>query len=865
MLEHTVATMLATSVAASACVAVGGCGSEPLILPEEPGANGTVLVIDRLGVVSAIALEGDGAGFEIAPDRSEDLVAHVLYYEGTLPAVGLGAGPLAAAAPGAPWRSLPSFDRAKINSIVDGQALGFESIFELTGAARDFHLGLLDVIACLGAGGCASDPSELAGCATPCPAPTPPRAPEAPALPDPPLAPLMGPCREGFAETPLHGESLCLPAARTPCTSGQVQWIESAACTAIEACPASAYAEDLPTGVTAYVDPAGPNGDGSLGAPFSTVAAALASNAEIIAITSGTMPTPTVDRPVTIVGRCPELTIFEGDLAIPSTLTIRGATIRGKITVEGTATLSRLVIDGPGAGLESRGTVVADSIALADGAGPGVLVTEGTARLEHFAITGFGMGGVTASGTATVSLSRFTIEDLGSTEPDNGRGIDVRDAAVLTAEAGLILGGTGRGINASGGSVIARDLVIRDSRPAIDDRGGSGIVIDGGASFEGARLFIDGVRASGLSLGGGVVAMVNDLVVADVKERLQDSNDGQGIMIKDGAIAVVDRAHIELATTSGVSVAGTGTRATLNDLVVARTRSKAVDNTLGHGISIYDHAHLDFARMRLEDSRHRGFEVTAESSATGSDLTVLGTLPEASNGRSGQGLSATLMSNLQLERYLGRDNHSAGLETEGGGEHTVTDITISGTLPPIGEEYVPSAIKIRGGVARLTRVELVDNVHGGLTVEHDGIEAFVEDLRVTGSTIQAVKIGNGGRTRGARWALIENGSEGIALSGISSLEAEDLLIRGSISDASGSGSMRLGTGMTIDFAAVQLRRFAIVDNESFGVTFTEGEVTFEDGEISGHRVGVGVTVPNYPLARLTAGVRFANDVDIQQR
>ena len=96
MLEHTVATALATFVGAT----VGGCGSEPLILPEEPGANGTVLVVDQLGVVTAIALEGDGAGYVVAPDRDQDLVAHVLYYEATLPAVGLGAGPLIAAAPG---------------------------------------------------------------------------------------------------------------------------------------------------------------------------------------------------------------------------------------------------------------------------------------------------------------------------------------------------------------------------------------------------------------------------------------------------------------------------------------------------------------------------------------------------------------------------------------------------------------------------------------------------------------------------------------------------------------------------------------------------------------------------------------------
>ncbi|MEQ9321077.1 MAG: hypothetical protein RIF41_18080, partial [Polyangiaceae bacterium] len=140
-------------------------------------------------------------------------------------------------------------------------------------------------------------------------------------------------CASGFVSDDLGGCAPVLPPA--PCEDGATALPGDATCRPIAECGSEPWGLIETVVDTVYVDAASSGGDGSLAAPFPTLAEAVAtaSSGSTIAVAAGSYQGDLAlgDVPLTIWGRCPALVSIVGgiDIAGPGEVTLRGLAITG--------------------------------------------------------------------------------------------------------------------------------------------------------------------------------------------------------------------------------------------------------------------------------------------------------------------------------------------------------------------------------------------------------------------------------------------------------------------------------------------------------------------------------------------------------
>ncbi|MFO0723821.1 MAG: hypothetical protein U1E65_08575 [Myxococcota bacterium] len=695
--------------AAIAFVASSGlvvaCSRAPWVL--EVGAEPRALILVQLSDLapSVTAYDIDAAGPIRLPSDSvfrgragASLV--VLSYATPLSGLGLTAGPLEVSAEGAP---LPLWDGIWIGGADDAGLVRAATVPPALSAIR--ISGLRPAQACLDARSCFG--LDDTSCRPSCEVSTT----EEPVAPNPPQ---LTPCPSGWIAGNLSAVlgTDCEPyAVARACALAAAQFPGDPDCHPIgRACPAAAFADDLPS-ATVYVDPQGPaGGDGSRAAPYQSVSVGLAHapSGGTVALAAGVYTASvSLGRGIHLRGACPERTIIRvpdrivgigvatasiSDLSVEGGANgirvNRGAVALRGVVVRGARAAGVLVA--PGSALRAEEVVVRDT------GGPGVRLQSASLDVRRAAFLGLTTAGIAAT-TSTVHLQGVRISGVRLAAVDTNAPAIVATESSVAATAVAFDHAIGRAYIGVGGALQLSDFWVRqvelgdDQSAAFEvrsvrvqlDRGSifgvgrSGVRASEGTVVRGADLLVGGLRGDQPRALAGFYAATG----AYALERIRVHSLGNGVELhQDDAMAPitstitdarlvgtstaefpragissfgplgscrVSRVVIEQAP-NGVRLEGSALDA--SDLWILDAIGPAGFDVGGRGIAILEGGSVRLRRASVARASFTGIVVSAGASLDAEDLRVGEFGLSGTVGRTNNGILA-VGAHLRLSRF----------------------------------------------------------------------------------------------------------------------------------------------------------------------------------------------------------------------
>jgi hypothetical protein len=165
------------------------------------------------------------------------------------------------------------------------------------------------------------------------------------------------------------------------------------------------------------------------------------------------------------------------------------------------------------------------------------------------------------------------------------------------AGAALLADGTGSLLQ-------VEDAVLRETARTIDGTGGHGLSVQNGGRVEALRVAVErNVEAGIVASGTGTTLVLLDAVVTDTLGRLEDGLFGHGLEVQTGATAEATRLVLEGNRDVGLLVSGAGSRAELAHLVVRDTAAQSADGAAGRGLVVQQGATAVVRRGLFERNR----------------------------------------------------------------------------------------------------------------------------------------------------------------------------------------------------------------------------------------------------------------------
>lgn len=545
-------------------------------------------------------------------------------------------------------------------------------------------------------------------------------------------------CADGFVGDDTGGCVAVLP--EVACSPGTMALPGETLCRPVAPCGNGVWGEIPVDANTLHVDPSfGGLGDGSAGAPYATIAAAVAAAppGATIALAAGDYHEQVrIEKPVTLWGRCPEMVTIAGDGSIgtsASMLILAGATdavVRG-VGITGSAF---------GVAVSGATNVTLDRVWVHDVASRGVDV-ENTLGEASILVTDSLVERATG-------LSFFAL----------GAGLTIERTEARDTQVGG--GATGRGISARGGSM----LTVRDSylhhhgdqtillsgstgtveRSLLTDTAGSPGVVSGGVAVQrdsttleaSAMTLTDVIVERSANYGilvEGSTAALTRVVVRDTQLTEDAINFGAGLQVQghagvgEPANVTVDASVFERNRYGAISV--TGASASVWSTILRDTAPRHGSLEFGRGtLTFHDQATSLPATMDLVGSvvtRNHEAGVFVQGATMFIDRTaVLDTHPNP-EGIYGRGinvqseLDAGLPSEVTVVSSTIADNHELGVYAEGS-TLALVGSRVSGTKPRPADglfgdgAHVDSSKISLQGLLSIESTEIVDNARVGV-------------------------------------------------------------------------------------------------------------------------------------------------------
>lgn len=315
--------------------------------------------------------------------------------------------------------------------------------------------------------------------------------------------------------------------------------------------------------------------DGSRGAPYATLAAALQASRGSGDVNIAIGPGSFLAGLTLVQGAGGRTMTVQGCSDSETTLYGERAPLRSVLAIGGTTpiALRRLRVTGPGGGVVVR--------AGAD------------ATLERLTLEqtqGFGVG-VVGEG------ARAAITDVEILQPDGAPHRRMLGWGVVVAHGQATLtrvhvqGATGMGVFVGGGSLSASELVVADTSHTGKGRRGFGIYARDGASLSLADCVVQGASDAGVALIDVATASLTRCTINDVAEDSTGGGDGIVAIRQDAAATptlTLDAVEVHRAARMGLALSGV--QATVSGLVAGD------DNGLSSaGSSIYGTADVSLS------------------------------------------------------------------------------------------------------------------------------------------------------------------------------------------------------------------------------------------------------------------------------
>lgn len=353
-------------------------------------------------------------------------------------------------------------------------------------------------------------------------------------------------CSRGYRPVTDDGVTACEPwpeSGRLDCPFGEVHLPGTTGCEAIGSpCPAAGtFPDALPTDrPVIYVDAAAPaGGTGSRDAPYQTIARALLSAPldAVVAVAKGT---------------------YDETLSITNGVVLRGAcaaeTILAPTTSTGTPTAVSIFGAGGIADLGIRPN------------GDGVQLISGVGSLEGVFIEGATGSGIISAGEQ-LSLQRVAVV---GTRPDvvgGSRGI-LAGGGTLIAGDTLVADSRAVGIVVRGASALLDNVTIVDTHPVTSGDLAIGLVVDPGSMVWGDHLVVEGVVGRAAQAAGpDTTVTLSDTILRDTMVG-SGRYDSAGLVAGDGAVVDLTRVTFERHERSGIEIGVGGAVVEMNGFVI---------------------------------------------------------------------------------------------------------------------------------------------------------------------------------------------------------------------------------------------------------------------------------------------------------
>lgn len=662
----------------------------------------------------------------------------------------------------------------------------------------------------------------------------------------------MLPCAAGFRESADGDVATCEPfpeSGREACAGGSIHAPGAPGCATIgAACVAGeVWGPVFGSDPIAFVRAgAAPGGDGSMSAPFATIAEALAAPVPpaVIALAAGT---------------------YAETITLPASTTLRGVcTTRTVLAPPASAGAPALRVTGAGASVHDL---------TIEGGSPAVVVDDGaTLEMTGVAVMRSSGAAIVARAGARLVASGLVVHDTAESETGPGHALDVDGAAVEIRRASIARA-TEHAITVRGpsASLLLDRADVRETQSRSADRTlGQGMQIDGGATVVVEASVFDGNRDKAIRVdGAGSSLRVVASVVRDTIGREADGNLGFGIAVANGATAEIDRVVVERNATLAVAVQHAGSVVSVVDSVVRDTRPNAAGES-GHGVDAQNGARLVLTRVAILRSTSSGVFASQDASVVAEDLVVRDTRVRPADGSLGYGVRAKDVARVGVFRALVERSHTGGIvasavsaESDVGPQIELEDVVVDDTRPS-SDGTNGAGIANAAGVLVARRVVVARSHGSGIIAGYRAGSTTLEDVRVAdtepqvsdgalgtgivvfydhGATLLRVAIE---RTRAVGLWSAERGA--IAGSHVSVVATGE-------SDCTGCD--RGGFGAAAHMATLSLADFAVTDNALCGVAVgLGGEVDLARGRIERNPIGANVQPVGYDLTRISRDVVF---------
>lgn len=326
--------------------------------------------------------------------------------------------------------------------------------------------------------------------------------------------------------------------------------------------------------------------------------------------------------------------------------------------------------------------VLEDALVRDTAASYGLSIFEGaTAEIRRTVFARDRRAGLIALEGAQVVLDGVSFLDTPSTHPEDeaalgslivGSGASV-DARRLAVARGVLAGVL---VSDAGSRLRLEDALI-EAKPD------PGLVVRQGASVEVARAVIAETRSVGVLVDGdGSRLSAEDLFVRDTESEVPSQLGGRGVSIQRGATAEIRRALVSRNREVGI-MAGEDAELLLEDIVVRDTRSQALDESGGWGLSIESGSAAVVRRAVLARNLDIGAVATLNAELTMEDVVIesVERPPCAARDSPCQSTASALVSaseaSLRVERGAIRGAEGCGLFATQGGLMEVVEVVVA--------------------------------------------------------------------------------------------------------------------------------------------------------------------------------------------
>jgi hypothetical protein len=283
------------------------------------------------------------------------------------------------------------------------------------------------------------------------------------------------------------------------------------------------------------------------------------------------------------------------------------------------------------------------------------------------------------------ALVRDTTQRIPTASAFEGGGLVVQGDGVAIAERALVVRSSRAGVQArGGGEATLIDVTVRDAmprEPAMDLVDGHGVMAGARSRISADRLEIERPAATGIVVYDGGTMDARDVVIRDPAGVLDTL--GVGAYVIEDSELVLERASVERASFIGV-LGHAGATLDLTDLTVRDTRSQAADTVGGRALLVQTGAGATVTRARFIDQREFAIAALSTSrTSTFTDIVAEQTVrsecssPECGDRLYGSGIAA-LEAFVEVSGFAVRGAELCGVHVAGLGTLDLARGSISG-------------------------------------------------------------------------------------------------------------------------------------------------------------------------------------------